>query len=126
VIEGLGVGEGNPERPNAPGQLLRHYAPETRLRLNAAMADPGEALLAFGPDPFAGRLAVAKLNLSETGDLNEAAANLFAMLRTLDAGGYRSIAVMPIPQIGLGIAINDRLRRAATPAEVGPAEVGSD
>jgi L-threonylcarbamoyladenylate synthase len=126
VIDGLGTGEGNPDRPNAPGQLRRHYAPETRLRLNAAMADPGEALLAFGPDPFAGRLAIAKLNLSETGDLNEAAANLFAMLRTLDAGGHRSIAVMPIPEVGLGIAINDRLRRAATPKDDCEAETGNE
>lgn len=117
VIDGVTTGEGDPDRPNAPGQLLRHYAPETRLRLRAAMADPGEALLAFGPNPFAGRNAKTILNLSETGDLNEAAANLFAMLRTLDAGGYPSIAVMPIPETGLGIAINDRLRRAATPRE---------
>ncbi|MDB5394131.1 MAG: translation factor Sua5 [Rhodospirillales bacterium] len=123
VIEGLGIGDGNPDRPNAPGQLRRHYSPETRLRLNAAMADPGEALLAFGPDPFAGRLAVSKLNLSATGDLNEAAANLFAMLRTLDAGGHHSIAVMPVPEVGLGIAINDRLRRAAAP--VGDDATGS-
>ena len=118
IAEAIGpitTGEGDPDRPNAPGQLRRHYAPATKLRLNAAMADPGEALLAFGPDPFAGRLAVSKLNLSETGDLNEAAANLFSMLRTLDAGGHYSIAVMQIPETGLGIAINDRLRRAATP-----------
>ncbi len=119
VIDGLSSGEGDPDRPNAPGQLRRHYAPETKLRLNAAMADPGEALLAFGPNPFAGRLAPAVLNLSEAGDLNEAAANLFSMLRTLDAGGHRSIAVMPVPDVGLGIAINDRLRRAATPADEG-------
>jgi L-threonylcarbamoyladenylate synthase len=109
------VGAGDPDRPNAPGQLRRHYAPSTRLRLGAVAAEPGEALLAFGPDPFAGRKAAATLNLSEGGDLAEAAANLFAMLRTLDAGGYRQIAVMPIPENGLGIAINDRLRRAATP-----------
>jgi len=59
------------------------------------------------------------LNLSQTGDLHEAAANLFAMLRTLDAGGYRGIAVMSIPYVGLGIAINDRLQRAAAPADDG-------
>ncbi len=120
IAEAIGpfsLSDGDPDRPNAPGQLRRHYAPDTRLRLNAAMADPGEALLAFGPNPFAGRLAKTVLNLSETGDLNEAAANLFAMLRMLDAGGHPSIAVMPIPEIGLGAAINDRLRRAATPAE---------
>jgi L-threonylcarbamoyladenylate synthase len=111
--------EGDPDRPNAPGQLRRHYAPTTKLRLNAAMADPGDALLAFGPNPFAARHAVKVLNLSDGGDLNEAAANLFAMLRTLDAGGYRSIAVMPIPPTGLGIAINDRLTRAAAPPDAG-------
>jgi L-threonylcarbamoyladenylate synthase len=111
------VGEGNPDRPNAPGQLRRHYAPATKLRLNAAMADPGEALLAFGPNPFAAKHAVKVLNLSDTGDLNEAAANLFSMLRTLDGGGYHSIAVMTIPANGLGIAINDRLTRAATPPD---------
>jgi L-threonylcarbamoyladenylate synthase len=113
------VSQGNPDRPNAPGQLSRHYAPATKLRLNAAMADPGEALLAFGPNPFAGRLAKTVLNLSDKGDLNEAAANLFAMLRQLDSGGYYSIAVAPIPMTGLGVAINDRLARAAAPAEDG-------
>jgi len=117
AIGPITLSEGNPDRPNAPGQLRRHYAPATRLRLNAAMADPGEALLAFGPNPFAARHAVKVLNLSDSGDLNEAAANLFSMLRTLDAGGYDSIAVMTIPAIGLGIAINDRLARAAAPPD---------
>jgi L-threonylcarbamoyladenylate synthase len=117
IVGPVDTADGDPHRPNAPGQLLRHYAPSTRLRLNAAMADPGEALLAFGPDPFAGRYAKSVLNLSESGDLTEAAANLFAMLRQLDAGGYPGIAVMPIPNIGLGVAINDRLRRAAQPEE---------
>jgi L-threonylcarbamoyladenylate synthase len=111
------ISEGDPDRPNAPGQLRRHYAPATRLRLNAAMADPGEALLAFGPNPFAARHAVKVLNLSDSGDLNEAAANLFSMLRTLDADGYHSIAVMTIPATGLGLAINDRLVRAAAPPD---------
>jgi L-threonylcarbamoyladenylate synthase len=109
--------DGDPDRPNAPGQLRRHYAPATPIRLNATTTGPGEALLAFGPDPFASRGAEMVLNLSETGDLIEAAANLFAMLRTLDAGGHRHIAVMPIPRTGLGIAINDRLSRAAAPRE---------
>jgi L-threonylcarbamoyladenylate synthase len=117
VIGPVGMGEGDPDRPNAPGQLRRHYAPASKLRLNAAAALEGEALLAFGPDPFAARNAVSVLNLSETGDLNEAAANLFAMLRTLDSGGYSGIAVMPIPDTGLGVAINDRLARAAVAAE---------
>jgi L-threonylcarbamoyladenylate synthase len=115
AIGPIGRAAGNPDRPSAPGQLSRHYAPETPLRLNAAAAEAGEALLAFGPDPFAARRAAAVLNLSETGSMVEAAANLFAMLRRLDADGHRRIAVMPIPDAGLGVAINDRLRRAATP-----------
>jgi len=93
----------------SPGQLESHYAPRAKLRLNARDAQPGEALLAFGP-PGSG----AALNLSPAGDLNEAAANLFAMLRTLDRTAD-TIAVMPIPDDGLGEAINDRLLRAAAP-----------
>ena len=116
VIGPIRVGQGDSGRPNAPGQLRRHYAPATQLRLNALVAENGEALLAFGPDAFARRNAASVLNLSESGDLSEAAANLFAMLRALDAGGSRGIAVMPIPHTGLGIAINDRLSRAAAPA----------
>jgi L-threonylcarbamoyladenylate synthase len=98
-------------RPLSPGQLESHYAPTARLRLGATEVQPGEALLAFGPDaPHAlGR----SINLSPAGDLIEAAANLFAALRKLDAAGARTIAVMPIPEAGLGEAINDRLRRAA-------------
>jgi L-threonylcarbamoyladenylate synthase len=96
----------------SPGQFKSHYAPQARLRLNARDAKPGEALLAFGPDVPEG--AARTLNLSPSGDLAEAAANLFAMLRTLDAGA-QVIAVMPIPGTGLGEAINDRLKRAAAP-----------
>jgi L-threonylcarbamoyladenylate synthase len=81
------------------------------VRLGATTAAREEALLAFGPDVPAG--AVVTLNLSPSGDLAEAAANLFAMLRALDRPGVGRIAVMPIPQTGLGLAINDRLRRAA-------------
>lgn len=99
----------------SPGMLLRHYAPRRPLWLNARHAKPGEALLGFGL-PAAGPAAV--LNLSPRGDLVEAAANLFAMLRALDeAPGYSGIAVAPIPESGLGLAVNDRLRRAAAPAE---------
>ena len=100
-------------RPSAPGQLASHYAPRARVRLDAADAKPGEALLAFGAGapPAAGPV----LNLSPSGDLMEAAANLFAALRALDATGAETIAVMPIPESGLGEAINDRLRRAAAP-----------
>jgi L-threonylcarbamoyladenylate synthase len=94
----------------APGQLESHYAPRAALRLNADACEPGELLLAFGPGAHD-----AALNLSPSGDLREAAANLFACLRELDARGSGQIAVMPIPANGLGEAINDRLRRAAAP-----------
>ena len=96
--------------PKSPGMLSSHYAPTLPLRLDAKDARPGEALLGFGP---AG--AAAALNLSASGDLIEAAANLFAYLHRLDTPAYRGIAVMPIPERGLGRAINDRLRRAAVP-----------
>jgi L-threonylcarbamoyladenylate synthase len=91
----------------SPGQLESHYAPRAPLRLEAREAHTGEVLLGFGP------VAGAALNLSVAGDLGEAAANLFAMLRALDGGS--AIAVSPIPATGLGEAINDRLRRAAAP-----------
>lgn len=101
------------ERPVSPGQLESHYAPTATLRLDAADVRPGEALLAFGaPVPaHAGSMR----NLSGRGDLVEAAANLFGMLRQLDAEGTSVIAVMPVPRHGLGEAINDRLARAAAP-----------
>jgi L-threonylcarbamoyladenylate synthase len=97
----------------SPGQLINHYAPRAKLRLNARDVRPGEALLAFGPHVPKG--AAMTLNLSAAGDLKEAAANLFAMLRELDASGAQAIAAMPVPERGLGEAINDRLRRAAAP-----------
>lgn len=99
----------------SPGQLLRHYAPKTPLRLNANDLRAGEGLLAFGPAELPGATNVR--NLSRAGDLTEAAANLFAMLRELDKTGCKGIAAMPVPERGLGEAINDRLRRAATPPE---------
>ncbi len=95
--------------PKSPGLLSRHYAPRTPLRMNARTPAEGEALLAFGPDTSADTTR----NLSPDGDLTEAAANLFAVLRELDEGGFTGIAVRPIPEDGLGRAINDRLRRAA-------------
>jgi L-threonylcarbamoyladenylate synthase len=95
----------------SPGQLDSHYAPARPVRLNATSVAGDEALLAFGPRPPAG--ARQMLNLSPDGDLTEAAANLFAHLRALDRPANTRIAVMPIPQTGLGLAINDRLRRAA-------------
>jgi L-threonylcarbamoyladenylate synthase len=100
-------------RPRSPGQLSSHYAPERPVRLNVRGVARDEALLAFGPHPLAGAAAIR--NLSESGDLVEAAARLFAALRELDRPGVRAIAVMPIPDHGLGAAINDRLRRAAAP-----------
>jgi L-threonylcarbamoyladenylate synthase len=105
--------DGNSDQPLAPGMLASHYAPRTKLRLNAGRLEAGEALLAFGSHAIPGIEAADVLNLSARGDLNEAAANLFGYLRTLDAKGARAIAVMPVPHHGLGEAINDRLRRAA-------------
>lgn len=99
------------ERPASPGQLASHYAPRAAVRLDAASARPGEALLAFGPAVPGHDGPV--VNLSPSGDTIEAATNLFAALRRLDAAGVTTIAVMPIPDTGLGEAINDRLRRAA-------------
>jgi L-threonylcarbamoyladenylate synthase len=113
---------GDHDAPKSPGQLLRHYAPGIPVRLNAVDLLPGEALLAFGSIKFmgvrgggaaAGLPDGARRNLSETGDLYEAAANLFRMLRELDRPGHTAIAVMNVPDTGLGVAINDRLRRAA-------------
>ena len=95
----------------SPGMLASHYAPSLPLRLDAAGARPGEALLAFGAEAPTGFAEV--LWLSRTGDLAEAAANLFAMLRRLDRPPFTGIAVMPIPEHDLGRAINNRLRRAA-------------
>jgi len=100
--------------PAAPGMLASHYAPRTPLRLNVTQVAPDEVLLAFGPILPAGAEKAARvLNLSTSGDLVEAAANLFSHLRTLDAVGASGIAVMPVPRSGLGEAINDRLARAA-------------
>jgi L-threonylcarbamoyladenylate synthase len=94
--------------PSAPGQLTSHYAPNAPVRLNVTTPDADETLLGFGP-------VEAALNLSASGDLVEAAANLFHALRQLDASGVGKIAVSPVPDHGLGAAINDRLRRAAAP-----------
>ncbi len=101
---------GNAAR-KSPGQLESHYAPARPVRLDATSVGADEGLLAFGPAPPAG--AMLTYNLSPSGDLAEAAANLFAQLRALDRPGIGRIAVMPIPETGLGLAINDRLRRAA-------------
>ncbi|MET1028566.1 MAG: L-threonylcarbamoyladenylate synthase [Dongiaceae bacterium] len=97
----------------SPGQLTSHYAPTLPVRLNAVSAEPGEILLGFGATAPAG-----VYNLSAAGDLTEAAANLFAALRAVDRAEHRGIAIMAIPDTGLGIAINDRLRRAAAPRQL--------
>jgi L-threonylcarbamoyladenylate synthase len=107
--------EGDTPR-KSPGQLHSHYAPAQPVRLEATTVTSSESLLAFGPNPIAGGRRT--LNLSVTGDLGEAAANLFAHLRALDRPDTARIAVMPVPHTGLGLAINDRLRRAA--ADDGP------
>ena len=101
---------GDPALPKAPGQLASHYAPEAGVRLNAEAGRPGEVLVGFGA-------VKGDLTLSDGGDLLEAAANLFHLLREADAlaGPGGAIAFAPVPETGLGRAINDRLRRAAAP-----------
>ena len=102
------LSQGNPNQPSAPGQLLKHYAPNHPLRINAATRQPGEFFIGFG------KIADCDLNLSPAGDLREAAANLFAFLRRADAApGYMGLAMSPVPEHGLGLAINDRIRRAS-------------
>lgn len=101
----------NDTRPIAPGQLTSHYAPRAPVRLNAKAPLANEVLLGFGHAPD------ATINLSPRGDLTEATARLFSALHDLDASGAAAIAVSPIPNTGLGAAINDRLRRAAAPRE---------
>lgn len=95
----------------SPGMLLSHYAPNASVRLNATAKEPGEAYLAFGREYD----TIADVNLSINGDLTEATALLFSALHFLDKMNFKRIAVGPIPEVGLGVAINDRLRRAAAP-----------
>lgn len=121
-VENIDIDIQNKEAPKSPGQLLKHYAPNIPVRLKAVEVKQGEALLAFGSLKFMGIEGGGKasdlddaqcLNLSEEGDLDEAAANLFKMLRDLDTANHSAIAVMDIPEMGIGAAINERLRRAA-------------
>ena len=107
---GMAVSDGRDDaaQPTAPGQLKSHYAPKASVRLNVTKPNQDEVLLGFGP-------VEAEFNLSVTGDLRQAAANLFKMLHLLDSRGVDKIAVSPVPDTGLGEAINDRLNRAATP-----------
>lgn len=100
----------DPKTPQSPGQLQSHYAPNSPVRLNVKTLQDTEILLGFGPE-----CKEATLNLSPTGDLTEAAANLFSYLRKMDAISEGTIAISPIPMSGLGVAINDRLKRAAAP-----------
>lgn len=102
--------KGKEGKVKAPGMLLKHYAPQRPLRLNARAKESGEALLGFGPDPLG---YLSDLNLSPSGDVVEAASNLFRMLHELDREPYSGIAVVSIPQDGLGFAINDRLARGS-------------
>ncbi len=108
---GVGVYTASSDAPMSPGMLSSHYAPHLPVRLNAEAIAENEAYLAFGKEGIEG--GAARLNLSPSGDLGEAAANLFSMMRELDKPCYSGIAVAPIPSTGLGLAINDRLRRAA-------------
>ncbi|ABV94817.1 Sua5/YciO/YrdC/YwlC family protein [Dinoroseobacter shibae DFL 12 = DSM 16493] len=110
----IAEGAGSATQPTAPGQLASHYAPDAPVRLNATARQDGEVWLGFGPD------CPGDMSLSESGELAEAAARLFAALRAMDAlAEGRRIAVAPVPQTGLGAAINDRLRRAAAPRAEG-------
>ena len=101
------LAEAEADAKRSPGRLTRHYAPNAPMRLDVEIPGPGEAWLSFGP------AGAGPWNLSPTGDLREAAANLFAYLRAADRTAPTAVAVAPIPQDGLGEAINDRLRRAA-------------
>jgi L-threonylcarbamoyladenylate synthase len=113
VVGSLALEISNGTLPRSPGMLRSHYATRLALRMDAHEVRPGEALLSFGRHRVTG--AAAERNLSIAGDLTEAAANLFAMLRDLDRPEYTGIAVTPVPDQDLGRAINDRLRRAAAP-----------
>jgi L-threonylcarbamoyladenylate synthase len=110
--EALGAVAGDTGRIEAPGQLASHYAPTKPLRLNAVSAQPGEWLIGFGP-------VAGEATLSARGDLVEAAAALFDRLHEGEAQPHLRLAVAPVPDEGLGAAINDRLRRAAARLETG-------
>lgn len=115
IIGAIDVKEDSSAIIKAPGMLKSHYAPNLPIRLNAQFPIEGEAFLAFGPllKEYGDRC----LNLSPDNDLDEAAQNLFDMMHQLDDLKYTGIAIMPIPEIGIGIAINDRLKRAAAKKE---------
>lgn len=103
------ISDGNPNKPTSPGQLLKHYAPTKSLRINVASPEDDEFFIAFGTG-----FARENLNLSPSGDLREAASNLFAYMRIADKNTqYNKLAIAPIPELGIGLAINDRIRRAS-------------
>lgn len=103
------ISDGNPDKPTSPGQLLKHYAPAKKLRINVTEPEDDELFIAFGQG-----YDNAQMNLSPTGDLREAAANLFAFMREADKNpNYTKLAMAPIPNEGVGLAINDRIRRAS-------------
>ncbi len=106
AVAGLPIAESGSDAIEAPGQMLQHYAPAKPLRLDARTAHAGEWLIGFGP-------VLGDISLSPAGDLAEAAARLFELLHAADSGSSKRIAVAPIPSDGLGLAINDRLKRAA-------------
>jgi len=102
------ISNGNPDLPSSPGQMLKHYAPNHNMRINVTEPNEGEFFIGFG------KVKNAHINLSPNEDLREAAANLFAYMRYADSQqGFSGIAMSPIPNHGLGMAINDRIRRAA-------------
>ena len=103
------ISDGNPDKPTSPGQMLKHYAPNKKFRINATAPIEGELYIGFGKE-----FDFGELNLSKLGDLREAAANLFAYMRQADKNEkYKSIAMAPIPNEGVGRAINDRIKRAS-------------
>jgi len=113
VIGPVGVALDEPPSPSSPGMLASHYAPRLALRTNATDVNEGEALLSFGLHDL--KNFAMERNLSPDGDLAEAAANLFSMMRALDRSEFTGIAAITVPDQGLGRAINDRLKRAAAP-----------
>ncbi len=112
AVLGCSLMENTNHKITSPGQLKRHYAPGIPLRLNVTDLQEGEALLSFGPHQITG--AQKEINLSLTGNLQEAASNLFSALHQLDSPPHQAIAVLPIPNEGIGAAINDRLNRASS------------
>ena len=116
TARGLALAEDNPptdeDAPAGPGQLASHYAPAAAVRMDVTAHEPGMELIGFGATRGAGKRG---LNLSPKGDLREAAANLFDMMHAADATGATTIGIAPVPDTGLGEAVNDRLRRAAAP-----------